>query len=184
MNKETIMNFSAKLGAYVGGGFIVTYLLIHVLQGTLHTSNDFSGNITLIILIAGIIIAIRKYRGTKTHFPYADAFKVGFFTSMFAAILGSFFLYIYYSFISPEAIDQYLVLQQNVMLASGMQEGQVEQFTNLMQGMLSPGMMAIFGLVGNLFLGLIISLIAAAFLKRNGTNPNAFDQSMSEIKED
>ncbi|MFO7862432.1 MAG: DUF4199 domain-containing protein [Salinivirgaceae bacterium] len=184
MNKETIMNFSAKFGAYVGGGFILTYLLIHALQGTLHSENDFSGNITLIILIAGVIIAIRKYRGTKTYFPYGEAFKVGFFTSMFAAILANFFLYIYYSFISPEAINQYLLLQQNVMLASGMQEGQVEQFTNLMQGIISPGMMAFSGLLGNLFLGLIISLISAAFLKRSGTNPNAFDQTMSGIKED
>lgn len=183
MSKDPITNFAAKNGAIIGAGYILVFLLTHVINGSLHTASDISGNINTILLIAGIIIFTKKFRTdyNKTYFSYGEAFKVGFFVALFSAIIGSFYLYIYYSFISPESIEQYLILQQNAFLSTGMPEGQVSQMTEMMKGMLSPGIMAFSSLFGNTLLGLIISLITAAFLKKGTQDPDAFNKSMSEL---
>src|SRR6056297_735475 len=183
MNKNNLTNFTAKNGAIIGAGFILAYMVTHLINGKLHTMNDISGNINSILLIAGIIIFTRKYRAdfNRTYFPYGEAFKVGFFTSIFAAIVGAFFLYIYYSYISPESLEQYLLLQQNAFLESGLAEEQASQMTGLMENMMSPGLMAFSSLLGNTIFGLIISLITAAFLKRGTQDPDAFNKSMSEL---
>ena len=93
MNKNNLTNFTAKNGAIIGAGFILAYMVTHLINGKLHTMNDISGNINSILLIAGIIIFTRKYRAdfNRTYFPYGEAFKVGFFTSIFAAIVGDSF---------------------------------------------------------------------------------------------
>lgn len=178
------MNFSAKSGAYMGAGFIFVYMLTHFLHGSLHTSRDFSGNVIVILLIAGIIVFTRNYRGKKPYFSYAEAFKVGFMSAVFASVIGAFFLYLYYSFIEPGAVTQYLILQQNVFLASGMQDEQAAQMTEMMKGMMTPGMLAFSGFFGNLIFALVISLITAVFLKRGKSNPDAFDRAMSQVDDD
>lgn len=179
-----MMNYAAKNGAFIGAGLVLTYMLTHIIQGSLHTASDFSGNVNAILLIAGIIVFTKKYRNTKTYLSYSEAFKVGFLTAAFASFIGSFFLYLYYSFIEPGAVEKYLILQQNVFLASGMQEEQAGQMTELMKGMISPGMLAFSSFFGNMIFGLIVSLVAAVFLKKGNSNPDAFSKTMSQIDEE
>lgn len=181
MSKNVLMNFSAKSGAYIGAGFIIVYLLTHLLHGSLHTTADFSGNVNVILLIGGIVFSTRKYRGSKPYFSYPEAFKVGFLTAVFASVIGAFFLYLYYNFIQPQAIEQYLILQQNMFLASGMADDQTALMTDLMKGVMTPGMLSFSSFFGNVVLGLIISLITALFLKKGTSNPDAFNRTMSQI---
>ncbi len=185
MSQDTLTNYTAKNGAILGAGYILSYMLTHAINGSLHTANDISGNINSILLIAAIILFTRKYRAefTKDYFSYGEAFKVGFFISVFAGIIGSFFLYIYYSFISPESVNQFLILQQNAFLNSGMTEEQASQMTEIWKNMISPGVMAFASLFGNILFGVIVSLISAAFLKKGTKGTDEFSQSMSEIDE-
>jgi hypothetical protein len=47
--------------------------------------------------------------------------------------------------------------------------------------MMTPGWMAIMGLVGSVFMGTIVSLITSIFIKKQ-PNENAFDDAMDDVK--
>jgi hypothetical protein len=83
-----------------------------------------------------------------------------------STFLTAIFNYVYAAFINPAFIDVMLQDQMDKLQAKGMGGAQLEQAEKITRFMMSPGMQAVFTLLGGLFIGFLLSLIVAAFLKR------------------
>jgi len=75
--------------------------------------------------------------------------------------------YVFFGFIEPGLIDTMLEMQKEQMMdQQGMSASDVEQGMSMVKWMFTPGMFAVFGLLGSLIAGSIFSLIIAPFMKR------------------
>jgi hypothetical protein len=186
MSKNTITNFTAKNGAIIGLGFVLSYMLVHLLKGSLHTEGDFSQYLNILIMIGGIIMFTRKYRATEApnFFPYWKAFQVGFLLAIFAAIIGKFFLFVYYEYISEEALFNLKKLSEKNFYMMNELAGKEMYSDELIREelkSLTPFNIAISGILSNTIFGALVSFITAAVFKVKSNSNDPFQKSMAEI---
>ena len=121
------------------------------------------------IIIAGIIWGQLSYKkelgGIST---YGQALTAGLLTMVFASIITSIYTYLLYAIIDPSLQEQMRIFTEEQMVAQGkVPEEQMEMALNMAAKFQTPAMMAAIGIFGGAFMGLIISLITAIFIKKN-----------------
>jgi len=124
---------------------------------------------TLGIVITCITLGIKARRAgmpRTEEFTYGQAFTSGFMIALFSALFGIVTSFLYAKFINPDFVDVIVQAQVTQFEAKGMSASQIEAAEKMVRTMSSPGVQAGFGFVFNLVCATIISLIAAAFLKR------------------
>lgn len=167
---KSALNFGAILGLIL----MAISLIIYVFN--IYESTDSISWISIVVLIAGIVIGIKKYRDQENggYITYGSALGYGTLIALFAGIITAFFTYIYLGFIDDSFIQFKLMEAEDQMYASGTPDEQIEMALEWTKKFMRPGFLAISGVFMNAFLGFIISLIAAAFLKKE---PENFDQA-------
>lgn len=122
--------------------------------------------------ITGICLGIRAQRAElppEKPFSYGQAVVSGLLVGLCAAFFISLFQVIYMSLINPGFVDTLIQQQSSALEAKGMNSDQIEKATGVMRFMFHPALQFGLGVLGGAFWGLVISLIAAAFLKRTGS---------------
>jgi predicted membrane protein len=101
---------------------------------------------------------------------FGKAFTSGFLIVLISAIIASLYTYIFLVFIDPaylqKIIEQSMDDAQAKMVAKGLSEEQMEPALAMTRKFLNPTFMSIIALVSSAIVGAILSLIAAAFLKK------------------
>jgi len=125
--------------------------------------------VPLAIGITCIVLAIKARRAEVPEtesFGYGAAFVAGLMTGVFAVLFGLITSYLYFVVINPNFSD--VVYQGAVakMEAKGVPSDKIAQAEPMMRKFMSAPAMIVFGAVGGFCSSLVISLIAAAFLKR------------------
>lgn len=124
----------------------------------------------IVINVTGIVLGIRARRAEcplDRPFGYGQALLAGLLVGVFAGIFASVFQVMYTTLINPAFIDV-LVQQQSAKLeATGMPSEQVEKALGMMRFIFKPAVQFVIGLLSWAFWAFVISLIAAAFLKRS-----------------
>lgn len=125
--------------------------------------------ISYLILIAGISYGIKKRRDNELagYISYGGALKYGTLLTFFAAIVSSLFLFIYLSYVDDGFIQFTLEKQEADMYEQGLDPEMIEVSIGWTKKFMQPLPMAFIGLLGSTFFGFIVSLIAAAVLKKN-----------------
>ncbi len=100
------------------------------------------------------------------EFSYGWACWAGFATQLFASGFGAIFAYLYAAVINPHLVDVLLQAQDEKLQARGLASDQIERADHIVRIMSSPGIQAVANFFGTLFVGALIVLIAAAFLRR------------------
>lgn len=159
-------------GSAIAGAILV--LALYFLG--FHSAPEKIGTAQMIQMIAGTAIAIVFIvLGTKARraevpatepFGYGRALGAGMMVVLFSALFGVIFSYVYSAFINPGMMDVAAQAQIEKWEAAGMSSSQIDAAEKVMRKMMSPGLQAVFGLVGGLFFGLVITLITSAFLRR------------------
>jgi len=119
--------------------------------------------------IAFLILAQKEFRDTLGGFiTFGQAFVAGLLYSVFGAILIAIFIYIYFTFLSPDVFSKIMDTQRDAMSQKGMSSDQVDQTMNVMNkyGTLITAFFTIFGVA---IFGIIVALIGAAILKKERT---------------
>lgn len=123
-------------------------------------------------LAIGIVIIVM---GTKARretvppgesFSYGQALGAGVMIVLFAALFGIATNLLYTQVINPNMNDIIVQAQIEKWEAKGMTSTQIEQAEGMMRKMMHPAIQVCFGFLGGMFFGTVISLITAAFLKR------------------
>ena len=163
------MKLSVKYGLILGGVLSVIPLIIYGLgmekQEMLQKVSGFAN-----VLITAIVIylCIKEIRDKQNNglLSFGSGFSSGMMVSLVGGIISSIFSYIYFTVINPGMITYIKMKQEQGMLDNGMSEEQIEKMSGRMEFWSSPVMMAAFSLVGMLIIGLVISLICSAILKK------------------
>lgn len=166
---KSALNYGAVLGLVL----MVLSLLVFVLE--LYEAS-WINYISYAISIGGIVYGIKKHRDTERGgvISYGGALGYGTLIALFAGIIIAFVTYIYLGYVDDGFVQFQIEEQERQMYERGMADGQIEQSMAYVRKFSTPGVFAIFGVLGNVFMGFIISLIAAAFLKKQ---PEHFDDT-------
>ena len=136
---------------------------------------SFNKNIGYLFLLVEIVILfflIKSYRDNHMHgtISYGQALGAGVIIFLYATIITSIFSYLLNTVIDPDLMQKGLAAQEQVLLDRGLTQEQVDQALKVAGKMMKPAISIPIGLIVNMFFGLILSLIVAAFVRKEG-NP-------------
>lgn len=152
-------------GAILGLVLIVIALAQNVLE--MFDSVVFQ-YLNYIILIAGIVLAIKHYRDNVLdgYISYGQIVGFGTLTALFAGIISAFILYLYLKFVDDSMISFIYDKAEQDMYSKNMSDEQIDAAMVGMKMFTSAGMIVILGVISTVFFGLIVSLVAGIFMKK------------------
>lgn len=157
--------------AFVSGLYlaIALILLSVIFYVTGHTFSKVAQYLTYPIMIAGVILAQVNYKkaldGTLT---YGQAVGVGVLAMAFAGLISGLYTFLLYQVIDPSLQEQLRIFTEEQIIKQGrVPEEQLEMAVNMAAKFQTPSIMFAMAVVGSAFIGLIISLITAIFIKKN-----------------
>ncbi|MGC3979531.1 MAG: DUF4199 domain-containing protein [Paludibacteraceae bacterium] len=168
-----VIGSAMKYGLIIGLFFALNFLF--ALSG-----NGFLAVLSNLILIASIVFVYRfaiRYREAENNgtIGYGHAFLYILLLYFFASILSGVAVLVYCKFINPAYLTSIIEdpnMQKSLSMVTsmmGVSEKEVEETLNLL---LSPTAYALQYIWGNTFLGVIVGLIMAIFVKKESNTIN------------
>lgn len=166
-NNRELYKITMTYGLYVGLALSVVVLLFH-LGGQVEIPGSISGWFNTAIVVFAMMYFGKQYQ--KQYYPqgikYGKAYGFTILLSIFSSVIFTFFLYLYYAYIEPEAVTLYLKqIEITLKEALQMPNDQMEIMLGFYQQILSPGIMAFSAGFKQVISGAFIGLIASYFLK-------------------
>ena len=134
--------------------------------------NKTQGWIFMLIQIVILYFLLKSYRDNYKYgnITYGQALGAGMIIFLYYAIIMAVFTYILFTVIDPDLVDKQLAFTEEQMLKRGMPEEAVEAGMKVQAKIMKPAIMAPLSVFGVMIQGLIMSLIASAFVRKEG-NP-------------
>ncbi len=120
-------------------------------------------SITIVVCLG--IRAVREDSDNKS-LSYGRGVGSGVLISLYAGIIGAVYALIHFKFVNPNFTDYLIEYVRSVQSAKGASDTQLDQMEKGMRFMYGPVMLTIITPFFYTFIGLIVSLIASAVLKR------------------
>lgn len=160
--QQNIFRSSMFNGLIMGGLFSLNFLFSVI-------SNPYLSLLSYLLIIYILIYTYKstvKYRDNENNgiITFGKAFTFITLTYFFAGVISGIVKYIYLQFIKPDYLS--LALDQSLVMMEKMNFPITDQQIELMQSMMKPATYALEVIWLNLFLGMIIGLIMAAFIKK------------------
>jgi hypothetical protein len=142
------------------------------------STNKSLGYIFIPIQIIVMYFLIKSYRDNFMHgmITFGQATGAGVIIFVYYAIISAVFAYIFYSFIDTSFIGKMIAMSEEAGLKKGYSQEQIDLGMKFTKKIMTPFFMSIMSILSNMFFGLIISLIIAAFVRKEGNpliEPNA-----------
>jgi len=165
--KSPLLRHTATYGLYIGLALIVLSLISNLLFDQQNKTFNLLSN--WLIPILGICWATIQYRDKEKggFISYGDSVGYGTLLALFYGIVTAVFTVILATIIDPEYIGRTLELTRIAFEESGLPEQRIDYLMAVAEQFSRPGWMFIGGVIGSVVLGVIISLIASIFIKRN-----------------
>lgn len=152
----------------ITGGLLILFSLLTYALGMME--NKAIGFVTFILLVGGMYYGTKTYRERQLNgfISYGKSFSSSFLIGLIASLVLSIYIYLFYKFFDPSMIEvmrhtaEQEILRRDPEItdeALNMALSWTERFT-------SPGWLAVFGLLTNLFVTAILALILSFFLKK------------------
>lgn len=171
MNEETsTARVALKWGLIVGLTLIVYSTVLYTFE---LATNTWLSTLIYGVLIAGLVLGMRAYRTANGgYLSYGEGVGLGALLSAIAGMLSSAFSVFYTTIIDPAFQERLFEQMREKMEEQGtMSDEQIDQIIEASQKFQSPGLQFVFGLFWFIFVGVVLSLIVAAFIRRNKANP-------------
>lgn len=178
-SKRFFWNIAMTWGLYIA---LISVLFTSVLYVTDNLFVSFRSWVDTLIFVAGIILCARAFKSKisiEEPFPYSRALGLGVATLFFASIILGLFYFVLYRYIDPMLIDKIQIMQEEVLIESGLPDELIEQQIAMRSITFNPGFMAFQHMFSTVFTGLLISLITSIFTRVKTSD--GFAEAMSEI---
>ena len=165
-NKNTSVFMNAfTWGIIIGLVSIVYSVILYMLD---QVFNQYLGYISIVILIAGLALAVKGYRDNilEGEISFGKAFGFGVLVSVVAGVLGAIYNYLLYTVIDPDLQQKALEFAAERLLEQGVPESQIEPTMEISKRLMSPVISSIGAVFGTTLFGTIISLVVAAIFKK------------------
>lgn len=178
--KASVWKATLNSGLILGLALVIYTLLLYFLD---QTFNKTLGYVSVIILIVGLVLGIKSFRDDARDgvLSYGQGVGAGTVIGLYAGIIGAVFTFLLYEVIDPDLQGKLLTFTEEKIIESGrVPEEMMDQMIKQQKMFLKPWVLAVGGVVNNVFYSVVISLIASIFLKKEGT---PFQQEGSESAE-
>jgi len=163
-SKKIILNYGLMLGLVS----VLLGVVMYVTNAYLNPSFIYTlvGFVILIVFITLGINAFKKENGG--YLSIKEALKIGVGISLIAGIIGVVWMLLLMFVIEPDYINQMADVQRDQIDKQypNMTDAQKQNALEMSSKFNSPWILAAFSLIGNLFFGLIISLVVG-LIKKN-----------------
>lgn len=148
---------------------IVYTLVIYFLDLTF---NRVQGYLFLLVLIVILFFLVKSYRDSYLYgnITYGQAVGAGVVIFLYYSLIIAVFSYILYAVIDPGLIDKQLAFTEELMEKRNMPQEALDAAMNIQRKLIKPGIMVPMGIISNMITGVIMSLIVAIFVRKEG-NP-------------
>jgi hypothetical protein len=135
----------------------------------------FNKNLSYIFILAEVVILfflVKSYRDNYMNgmIKYGQALGAGVIIFLYATIITSIFGALLFSVIDPGLLEKGIASTEEMYAKQGLTQEQIDAAIKIAGKMMKPAIMIPIGLITNMFFGFIISLIVAAFVRKEG-NP-------------
>lgn len=162
-SKINIWNISLNNGLYLGL-FLVLYSLLAYLIG-IDKEIWVGYSVYLIYFIAIIYVVLHTKKQNNGHLEFKIAFKVGFFTFLFAAVISTIYLIVHINWIDTHFIEGMQEVQRAKMIKDGIAPETADKAMEMAASFQKPAIFISMGLISQVIIGSILSLISALILK-------------------
>ncbi len=175
-NKPNVWKSGMNFGALLGLAMVIYSLIVWFLGAT---NNTTASIISWVIMLGGIVYAMIYYRNTVLGrtMTYGQSVGIGTLTAFFASIISGFFTFILIKYIDPGILEEAMLTMEEKMLEQGMDPDMVEQQMEMSERFTGPLTTLLGSVFGGTLIGLIFSLIASIFTKRE---PNPFEDGTNQ----
>jgi drug/metabolite transporter (DMT)-like permease len=113
------------------------------------------------------------------YIRYGQSLSAGILFMFFASVIYAFYNVVYMTWIDPTSVERMLDIMEEEYYKRGLSEEQVTSMMEFGSKLRGPGMQFFSVIIGTTFIGVIISLIASIFIRKEG---DPYQQAMSEIE--
>ncbi len=169
--KKFVLNYGILLG--------ILSVILGVIMYVTNAYTDPSIIYTVIgflILIGVISYGINAFKTENGGFlKLSDALKVGIGIAVIGGIITAIWSFLLMNYIEPDYMVQVMDVSREKMMESNpnLTDAQINSMMDMSAKFTTPWMIMAFSLIGNLFFGLLISLIAGLIMK----NKNPYEEA-------
>lgn len=179
--KVSVWQATLNSGIILGLALVIYTLLLYFLD---QTFNQKLGYVSILILIVGLVLGIKSFRDDARGgiMSYGQGVGAGTVIGLYAGIIGAIFTFLLYEVIDPDLTGKLLTFTEEKLLESGrVPEEMMDQTMEMQKKFMAPWIMSVRGIISSVFFGVVVSLIASIFLKKEG-NPFQQEAAVPEGK--
>jgi hypothetical protein len=167
--KISVWKANLSNGVILGLIGVVFTLILYFLDLLLNKS---IGYLMLPINLVILYFMIKSYRDNflKGYITYGQSVGAGIIIFVYTTIISVIFTYILYKYIDPGLINNLLAMSEESIAKKGLPQESIDAGMAITKRMMTPGFMAITGLIVGMFMGTILSLLVSIFTRKEG-NP-------------
>jgi len=163
-----------KYGAYAGIIMVLCFLTPYFIWGKDAdlSKGEIIGYISMVVSLSAVYLGIKNFRDKKQngYISFGNALGLGLEISGVASIIFGIYNYILYKFLAPDLSQRLMDYYKNKINNSGQSKEVIAKQLQEMQSQAgfygNPLIMALVMIVTVFAIGLVVSLISAAVLKR------------------
>ncbi len=162
--KKIILNYGVILG-------VVSILFSAIIYATgVYKDPHWSiGILGFLIMLTALVYGMKAYKSANNGFlNLTDALKVGIGIALISGILSGIWNLTLTTVIEPDYSEQVMEIQKEKLIKESpdMTEEQVNQVFAITEKLQSPSISFAIGIIGSLFMGFIISLLAGLIMQK------------------
>lgn len=170
-NKISFKTIMLTYGLYLG----ITSIILSVANysfGNIYEPHWIKGLLEYLLIIGFIVLGLKALKQENNGFlRLGDAIKLGIGIALVAGIITAIYFFIFINYIETDFITKMLEFQEQMQYEKSpdMDEALIEKQIEMTKKFMTPGIIAGMTIVGNVIIGLIISLIAGLIMKKEET---------------
>jgi len=167
--KISVWQATLNSGLILGLALVIYTLLLYFLDQTFNKS---LGYVSILIIIIGLVLGVKSFRDDARGgiMSYGQGVGAGTVIGLYAGIIGAIFTFLLYEVIDPDLMGKLLTFTEEKIAETGrVPEEMIEQTMEIQKKFMAPWIMSISAVIGTVFYGVVVSLIASIFLKKEGT---------------
>jgi hypothetical protein len=165
--KISVARNAMNYGAMIGVVLVLISLVFYILG---MENNNVVGWIQFLFLLAGLVLSILYYRKNVEggYITYGKSLGTGVLTGLFASIIVGLYIYVFFKFIDPAAVDKIITKAEEAIINKNpdISDADLEKIMNMQHNFMTPLWMAFISMITFTFYSFIASLVISIFTRK------------------
>lgn len=167
------MKITLKYGLLGAAALILLHLVVHFTVGVESSVGKSILLLDFAFYVLVVVLAILERKKAQSgYLTYGNGFSTGFLSSLNMGVIKAVYTYIYCKFINHGVLAAMIKDATEDMSKKSTSEEQAQAAASAFKLVFSPGGVAVIEFLRVLFVGLLIALVVAAFLRNEKSLPS------------